>query len=87
MNVIASRLNRLLTRLYSLALVVTMLPLFSSAQVYDPTFDAQLDAAPFAVAFQPDGQLLLGGLFYNTGGVYQLHAGRLRVDQTLDPTE
>ena len=58
----------------------------------DPTFDAGAVTSGFgssgirAVALQPDGKILVGGLFDTIGGVTRVGLARLNADGTVDGT-
>lgn len=52
----------------------------------DPTFGAAVDRPIYALGFQPDGQILIGGDFTQVNGVSNVNRlARLRPDGTLDP--
>ena len=78
------------------AIVTTCRPVTAAAQVVpgqvDPTFDAGVVASGFgssqirAVAVQPDGRILVGGLFDTIGGVTRVGIARLNTDGSVDGT-
>lgn len=53
------------------------------AQILD-TFNPNANQSVYAMAVQPDGKILLGGLFWTLGGQSRNYIGRLNTDGTLD---
>ncbi|HTV43634.1 MAG TPA: Calx-beta domain-containing protein [Candidatus Sulfotelmatobacter sp.] len=50
----------------------------------DPNFNANANATVYAIAVQPNGQILIGGDFTNVDGVTVDHIARLNADGSLD---
>ncbi len=82
--------GRMTMTLSALALVTLVAPALSVAQVFDESFNATV--GPNAgnrvesIAIQPDGKILIGGLFSEVNGIARGGVARLHPNGSLDTT-
>ena len=82
--------GRMTMVLSALALVTLVAPALSVAQVFDESFNATV--GPNAgnrvesIALQPDGKILIGGLFSEVNGIARGGVARLHPNGSLDTT-
>ena len=62
----------------------TAAALYVNQVTLDSTFNATADNTVYAIAMQPDGKILLGGIFTNISGQPRNRIARLNADGTLD---
>src|SRR5262245_55722969 len=73
-----------------LAILALLLALFvprvqAAAGDAEPGFDPNVGAAVLCTAVQPDGKILIGGVFSLVDGMNRNHLARLNADGSLDP--
>ncbi len=77
------------SRLSLLVLMALAAPASSVAQVFDESFNATVGPVTGhrveSIALQPDGKILIGGLFTEVNGVARGGLARLNPDGSLDP--
>src|SRR6266403_1443626 len=69
---------------YVLALAALGVAASAKAQTPDPLFNASVDQAVYAMAVQPDGKIVVGGLLTVLDGEGRSFLGRLNPDGSLD---
>ena len=63
---------------------LSLIPVDSRAAVVDQGFDPNANDQVLAIATQPDGKTIVGGLFTSIAGVTRNHLARLNADGTVD---
>lgn len=82
-----NKLNRMAATMGLAFITVFVLgPITARTQTALDGFDPNADNSVRTIAVQPDGKILLGGLFHNLGAVARSHIGRVNADGSLDTT-
>ena len=76
--------KRLIAGLFGILLILAAVSRTHSQSTLDATFNPNVNGGVSAIAVQPDGKILIGGVFTSVGGQTRNRIARLNANGTLD---